>query len=66
MTLNYFDCPGLCSPLLNGVASVINRLELKPYIDYKVLTICIEKDDIPQKAIIKKTTLEPYHLNIMI
>jgi protein SCO1/2 len=57
MTLNYFDCPGLCSPLLNGVASVINKLKLKPYIDYKVLTISIEKNDTPFKAIMKKTNL---------
>ncbi len=57
MTLNYFDCPGLCSPLLNGVASVINKLDLKPYIDYKVLTISIEKNDTPFKAIMKKTNL---------
>lgn len=57
MTLNYFDCPGLCSPLLNSVASVINKLELKPYIDYKVLTISIEKNDTPFKAIMKKTNL---------
>lgn len=57
VTLNYFDCPGLCTPLLNGVVSVLNKLELKPYIDYKVLTISFEKEDTPFDAIIKKTNL---------
>jgi protein SCO1/2 len=57
LTLNYFDCPGLCSPLLNGVVSVLNKLDLKPYIDYKVLTISFEKNDTPFKAITKKTNL---------
>lgn len=57
LTLNYFDCPGLCSPLLNGVASVINKLDLKPYLDYKIITISFEKEDTPQKALDKKNNL---------
>lgn len=56
-TFNYFDCPGLCSPLLNGVADVLNKLELKPFIDYKAITISIEPTDTPEKASIKKESL---------
>lgn len=57
LTLNYFDCPGLCSPLLNEVAHVINKLQLKPYLDYNVITISINPDDNYKKAKQKKDSL---------
>lgn len=56
-TFNYFDCPGLCSPLLNAVANVLNKLDLKPFLDYKVITISIEPLDTPVKAKDKKESL---------
>ena len=56
-TFNYFECPGLCSPLLNGVTDVINKLDLQPFIDYRVITISFEPNDTPQKAIAKKSSL---------
>ncbi len=56
-TFNYFECPGLCSPLLNGVASVLNKLDLKPFLDYRVVTISIEPLDTPKKANDKKESL---------
>jgi len=56
-TFNYFECPGLCSPLLNGVTDVLNKLDLKPYIDYKVITISIEPQDSPKQAKEKKESL---------
>lgn len=57
LTINYFDCPGLCSPLLNAVSSVLNKLDLKPYLDYSVITISIEPNDTPKIANIKKESL---------
>lgn len=57
LTLNYFDCPGLCSPLLHAVASVVDKLDLTPYKDYKVITISIEKNDTSSKALEKKNIL---------
>lgn len=57
LTLNYFECPSLCSPQLNGVVSVLNRLDLKPYINYNVITISISPTDTPESAIKKKDSL---------
>ena len=59
LTLNYYSCTALCSPLLAGVSDVLNRMQLKPYIDYNVLTISIEPKDTPQTALDKKKS----HLN---
>lgn len=59
LTLNYYSCTALCSPLLSGVAEVLDKMKLKPYIDYNVLTISIEPLDTPTLALNKKKT----HLN---
>jgi len=59
LTLNYYSCTALCSPLLSGVADVLDKMQLKPYIDYNVLTISIEPLDTPALALDKKKA----HLN---
>ncbi len=50
----YFDCPGLCSPLLDGVGNVIKKSDLKLGVDYQVITISFNFRDTPDKAKIKK------------
>jgi len=50
----YFDCPGLCSPLLEGVGSVIQKTDLVLGKDYQVITISFNFRDTPEKAKLKK------------
>lgn len=50
----YFDCPGLCSPLLEGVGTVINKTDLALGKDYQVITISFNYRDTPEKAKEKK------------
>lgn len=50
----YFDCPGLCSPLLDGVGTVIKKSDLMLGEDYQVITISFNFRDTPEKAKIKK------------
>ena len=50
----YFDCPGLCSPLLEGVGSVIQKTDLVLGKDYQVITISFNFRDTPEKAKTKK------------
>ena len=50
----YFDCPNLCSPLMNGVAEVISKLDLTLGKDYNVITISFNTSDTPEKAKEKK------------
>jgi len=35
----YYQCPGICSPLLTGLAHIIDKLDLIPGKDYTILTI---------------------------
>ncbi len=39
LVLVYFNCPGICSPLLDGVTEVVDRSDMVLGIDYQVLTI---------------------------
>lgn len=50
----YFDCPGLCSPLLEGVGTVISKTDLTLGKDYQVVTISFNYRDTPEKAKEKK------------
>jgi Uncharacterized protein SCO1/SenC/PrrC, involved in biogenesis of respiratory and photosynthetic systems len=50
----YFDCPGLCSPLLEGVGDVIQKTKLQLGKDYQVITISFNFRDTPEKAKAKK------------
>lgn len=50
----YFDCPGLCSPLLNGVSELVTHLDLVLGKDYEIITISFNTKDNPEKAQIKK------------
>ncbi len=43
----YFNCPGLCSPLLGGLAEVIDRTQMELGKDYQVITISFNPDDYP-------------------
>lgn len=50
----YFDCPGLCSPLLEGVGGVIKKTDFVLGKDYQVITISFNFRDTPEKAKEKK------------
>jgi len=50
----YFDCPGLCSPLLDGIADVVSRMDLSIGKDFDIITISFNTKDTPEKARIKK------------
>jgi protein SCO1/2 len=50
----YFDCPNLCSPLMDGVADVVSKMDLSLGKDYQIITISFNTKDTPEKAREKK------------
>jgi len=50
----YFDCPGLCSPLLSGISEAVDKLDMKLGEEYQLITISFNTTDTPEKAITKK------------
>lgn len=39
LTLVYYRCPGICSPLMNGVSEVIDKMDMEPGKDFNIVTI---------------------------
>jgi protein SCO1 len=54
LTLNYFRCTGICSPLLNGVAEVIPKTGALAGRDFQILTVSFDPRDNPEIAGLKK------------
>jgi protein SCO1/2 len=62
LTLVYYECPNICSPLLNGLADTLDRTDMEPGRDYQVLTISF--DDTETSALAaqkKKNYLKTFH-----
>lgn len=55
IALVYYNCPGLCSPLLEGVADVITKAKLDLGSEYQVFTISFDHTEKPRLAKEKKT-----------
>ncbi len=51
----YFRCPGICSPLMEGLANVMDQSDLAPGVDYQVLTISFDPRETIDLGIRKKT-----------
>jgi hypothetical protein len=53
----YYRCPGICTPVLQELASVVNKTpELKPGEDYRILTVSFEPEEDAEPEI---TTIDP-------
>jgi protein SCO1/2 len=55
LTLNYFRCAGICTPLLHNLASALNSVELTPGRDFQVITVSFDPTDTPEVAHQKQT-----------
>ncbi len=57
----YYRCPGICSPLMEAVAGVMDKSDLVPGVDYQVLTISFDPLETIDLGIRKKAN----YLNLM-
>lgn len=57
----YYRCPGICSPLMEAVANVMDKSEMIPGKDYQVLTISFDPSETIDLGIRKKAN----YLNLM-
>jgi len=55
LTLNYFRCAGICTPLLNGLVDTLNAMRLEPGKDFQVITVSFDPSDKPEVAQRKRT-----------
>jgi len=50
LTLNYFRCAGICTPLLNGLVDTLNQIQLEPGKNFQVITVSFDPTDTPEVA----------------
>jgi protein SCO1/2 len=50
----YYKCPGLCSPLMDGIAEIMDKTDLIAGKDYQVITISIDDNESLRLAKAKK------------
>ena len=57
----YYDCPMLCTQVINGLSSALGVLSLKPGQDFEIVTVSFNPADTPASASAKKAMyLERY------
>ena len=55
LSLVYFECPGICTPLLNEVTDILGKTDLDPAeTPFQLLTVSFEPKDTPELAAKKK------------
>ncbi len=57
----YYRCPGICSPLMDGMASAMDLTELELGTDYQAITISFDARETTDLAVNKKSN----YLNLM-
>lgn len=50
LALVYYECPGICSPLLTELAWVVDKVDLEPKEDFRVVTLSIAHRETPEIA----------------
>ena len=62
LALVYYECPGICTPLLNNLVDTLDRSDLVPGTDYQVITISFDSNDTPATAAKKRANyLKQFH-----
>lgn len=54
LTLNYFQCAGICTPQLMAVVDVADRTGARPGTDFQILTVSFDERDTPAVAAEKR------------
>ncbi len=51
LALVYFNCPAVCNPLLNGLAEVVDKVEMEPGKDFNIITLSFNHKEDAFKAL---------------
>jgi protein SCO1/2 len=53
-TFVYYRCPGICSPLLTELSEIVEKMDLEPGKDYRIITLSFDPEETPDLAAGKK------------
>ncbi len=54
LIFNYFRCPGICPVLISNLVQVVNKIDLEPGKDYRLVAVSFDPSDTPETAREKK------------
>jgi protein SCO1 len=54
LVFNYFRCPGICPVLISNLVQVVNKMNVDPGKDYRIIAVSFDPADTPEKAREKK------------
>jgi protein SCO1/2 len=54
LMFNYFRCPGICPVMINSMVDAVNRMQLEPGKDYRLIAVSFDPTDTPGLAREKK------------
>jgi len=54
VTFVYFRCPGICTPLLNELTRMVQKMDLELGKDYQILTLSFDHSETPEMAADKR------------
>ncbi len=57
LTLVYYKCPGICTPLLQELAAAVDKCDLSPGEDYRIVTISFDPTETAELARPKKANM---------
>lgn len=61
LALVYYDCPGICPALLNGVSDVVEKMGMELGKDYQIITVSFNERDTPENSVdVKKNYLRDH------
>jgi protein SCO1/2 len=50
ISLVYYHCPGICSPLLTSLGEVVDNVQLKPGQEFQVISLSFDHHETPEQA----------------
>ncbi len=56
LVMAYYDCPGLCTLVLNGLTEACQNLQMEAGRDYQIVVVSIRPNQLPTLAAAKKRT----------
>jgi len=57
LTFVYYDCPGICTPLLNELADLVDQMNLELGSDYQIITVSFDPSEPTRLARQKKKNI---------
>lgn len=50
ISLVYYHCPGICSPLLTSLGEVVDNVQMKPGEEFQIISLSFDHNETPEQA----------------